>query len=72
MALVGHDLVGVSAEPVEQLLHVVRQPAAQGRQAIADLGRDGWFDLAVDKSVAGQRPEGLGQHFLADALDLRG
>jgi hypothetical protein len=45
------------------------QRGEQGGGAV-DLGRDGGVAVAVDEPVPFQAPDRLGEHFLADALNL--
>ena len=49
---------------------MVGKPGAERREPVADPKRRRWLDLALDQPVTGQRPQRLGEHLLADALDL--
>ena len=41
-----------------------------GGEFVADLGRNARFNRTQDETIADKQLEGLGQHFLADALNL--
>lgn len=63
------DFGGVLAEPVEDAGEGFCGAAAEVGEGVADGGWDGGDHVAFDQAAAGEAPEGLREHLLADSAN---
>ena len=64
------DFVHVGVGPVPHGGDDIAQAVSEGGEGVFDLGGDGGIGVAVDEPISFQGSQGLGEHLLADPLDL--